>query len=306
MQEPSGRTKEPKLDADSNSVAVSKRPTIVFIVTMALLLDYMLLTVIVAIIPEILYRIENNDTKLDSTTVISPTHEILTNFSNERLFRSNSLINSRSVMLKPYQNKSVKLEANILSRNMHQDKTTIDGYIAKPNEQVNSLELVHRKKLISTRKQENKVSDEGLKVGILLASKALVQLLVNPFVGYLTDRIGYKTPMVIGFSIMVISTLAFAFGSSYPFLLFARAFQGVGSSCVGVSGMAVLAQSYPEDNERGKVMGIALSGGLAGGVLIGPPFGGFMSEFVGKSSPFLVLAMLSFIGVILQTVYYLS
>jgi DHA1 family solute carrier family 18 vesicular amine transporter 1/2 len=106
--------------------------------------------------------------------------------------------------------------------------------------------------------------------------------------------------MVIGFSIMVISTLAFAFGSNYPFLLFARAFQGIGSSCVGVSGMAALAQSYPEDNERGKVMGIALSGGLAGGVLIGPPFGGFMSEFVGKSSPFLVLAMLSFIGVILQ------
>jgi len=39
-------------------------------------------------------------------------------------------------------------------------------------------------------------------------------------------------------------------------------------------------------------MAIAL-GGLALGVLIGPPFGGVMYEFIGKSSPFVVLALLA-------------
>lgn len=39
-------------------------------------------------------------------------------------------------------------------------------------------------------------------------------------------------------------------------------------------------------------MGIAL-GGLALGVLIGPPFGGVMYEFVGKSAPFLILSALA-------------
>lgn len=39
-------------------------------------------------------------------------------------------------------------------------------------------------------------------------------------------------------------------------------------------------------------MGIAL-GGLALGVLIGPPFGGIMYEFVGKSAPFLILSGLA-------------
>ena len=39
-------------------------------------------------------------------------------------------------------------------------------------------------------------------------------------------------------------------------------------------------------------MGIAL-GGLALGVLIGPPFGGFMYQYVGKSAPFIVLAFLA-------------
>lgn len=44
--------------------------------------------------------------------------------------------------------------------------------------------------------------------------------------------------------------------------------------------------------ERGNAMGIAL-GGLALGVLIGPPFGGIMYEFVGKSAPFLILSALA-------------
>ena len=54
----------------------------------------------------------------------------------------------------------------------------------------------------------------------------------------------------------------------------------------------MLADRYPDDKERGNAMGIAL-GGLALGVLIGPPFGGFMYQFVGKSAPFIVLAFLA-------------
>ena len=54
----------------------------------------------------------------------------------------------------------------------------------------------------------------------------------------------------------------------------------------------MLAERFPDDKERGNAMAIAL-GGLALGVLIGPPFGGFMYQFVGKSAPFIVLALLA-------------
>lgn len=57
-------------------------------------------------------------------------------------------------------------------------------------------------------------------------------------------------------------------------------------------GMGMLAERYPDDKERGNAMGIAL-GGLALGVLIGPPFGGVMFQFVGKTAPFLILAVLA-------------
>lgn len=56
--------------------------------------------------------------------------------------------------------------------------------------------------------------------------------------------------------------------------------------------MGMLAERYPDDEERGNAMGIAL-GGLALGVLIGPPFGGVMYEFVGKTAPFLILSVLA-------------
>jgi MFS transporter, DHA1 family, solute carrier family 18 (vesicular amine transporter), member 1/2 len=56
--------------------------------------------------------------------------------------------------------------------------------------------------------------------------------------------------------------------------------------------MGMLADRYTDDKERGNAMGIAL-GGLALGVLIGPPFGGIMYEFVGKSAPFLILSILA-------------
>ncbi|CAJ0958008.1 unnamed protein product, partial [Mesorhabditis belari] len=57
-------------------------------------------------------------------------------------------------------------------------------------------------------------------------------------------------------------------------------------------GMGMLAQAYPDDAERGSAIGIAL-GGLALGVLVGPPYGGVLYEWAGKPLPFILLALLA-------------
>nr|pir hypothetical protein W01C8.6 - Caenorhabditis elegans [Caenorhabditis elegans] len=54
----------------------------------------------------------------------------------------------------------------------------------------------------------------------------------------------------------------------------------------------MLAQAYPDDLERGSAMGIAL-GGLALGVLVGPPYGGLLYQWSGKELPFVLLALLA-------------
>uniref|UniRef100_A0A3P8VJV9 Solute carrier family 18 member A1 n=1 Tax=Cynoglossus semilaevis TaxID=244447 RepID=A0A3P8VJV9_CYNSE len=140
-----------------------------------------------------------------------------------------------------------------------------------------------------------RVLEENVHVGLLFASKALVQLLVNPFVGPLTNS-SWSSKIT---ACVCVCVLVFAFSGTYALLFFARSLQGNGSSFSSVAGLGMLASVYTDDEERGVAMGVAL-GGLAMGVLIGAPFGSVMYEFVGKSAPFLVLAFLALFNGALQ------
>lgn len=130
--------------------------------------------------------------------------------------------------------------------------------------------------------------------GVLFASKAIVQLMVNPFSGALIDRIGYDLPMMIGLCIMFLSTALFACGRSYGLLFFARSLQGVGSAFADTSGLAMIADRFTEENERSKALGIALAF-ISFGCLVAPPFGGALYQFAGKEIPFLILALVSLV-----------
>lgn len=90
---------------------------------------------------------------------------------------------------------------------------------------------------------------EDVAVGTLFGSKAIIQLLVNPFSGALIDRIGYDIPMCIGLSVIFISTTTFAFGRSYSVLFLARSLQGVGSAFADTSGLGEQ-QSRAEQREK--------------------------------------------------------
>ncbi|XP_061602168.1 synaptic vesicular amine transporter [Cololabis saira] len=246
------------------------RKLILFIVFVALLLDNMLLTVVVPIIPSYLYTLdESTDVALRNT---SPSrqeppgsfHTIVSLYDQTaRVTSSNST--SRSTDLVPPTRSAAPLPQN-------------------------SSECPQA---------GSRLLNENVKVGMLFASKATVQLITNPFIGPLTNRIGYQLPIFAGFCIMFVSTIMFAFSSSYSLLFLARSFQGVGSSCSSVAGMGMLASVYTDDEERGHAIGVAL-GGLALGVLVGPPFGSVMYDFVGKTAPFLILAFLAMFDGALQ------
>ncbi|KAJ9584548.1 hypothetical protein L9F63_021106 [Diploptera punctata] len=232
------------------------RKLVLVIVAIALLLDNMLLTTVVPIIPEFLYEIRHPN---ETYTAELPT----TTTTTQPPFCNNNNNNNRDV-----------------------NQTNKEEFLGEQTTTPYDTDQIKQKK------RHKDLVEETVDVGMMFASKAFVQLLANPIVGPLTHRIGYSIPMFTGFIIMFLSTLIFAFGRSYTVLFLARALQGIGSSCSSVSGMGMLAERYPDDKERGNAMGIAL-GGLALGVLIGPPFGGVMYEFVGKSAPFLVLSALA-------------
>lgn len=99
---------------------------------------------------------------------------------------------------------------------------------------------------------------ENAEVGIMFASKPIVQALTNLVVGPLTNKIGYSWPLFAGLILLFLSTmglflkfnlssnfylffhLVFAIGTTYPVLFLARSMQGVGSAFTSVAGMGMV------------------------------------------------------------------
>ena len=52
------------------------------------------------------------------------------------------------------------------------------------------------------------IIEENGKVGALFASKALVQLLINPCVGSITNYYGYSVPFIFGTIVLFISSMS--------------------------------------------------------------------------------------------------
>uniref|UniRef100_A0A914YRS3 Major facilitator superfamily (MFS) profile domain-containing protein n=1 Tax=Panagrolaimus superbus TaxID=310955 RepID=A0A914YRS3_9BILA len=136
--------------------------------------------------------------------------------------------------------------------------------------------------------------NEEIELGWLFASKALLQIFVNPFSGFIIDRIGYELPMIIGLIVMFSSTAIFALGKSYSVLFFARSLQGFGSAFADTSGLAMIADRFTEESERSAALGIALAF-ISFGCLVAPPFGSVLYSIAGKPVPFLILSFICLI-----------
>ncbi|XP_023570412.1 chromaffin granule amine transporter isoform X2 [Octodon degus] len=224
------------------------RQLVLVVVFVALLLDNMLLTVVVPIVPTFLYATEFKE-------------------SNSSLHRGH-LPSSPQAPTAPaftaifsfFDNTTVVVEEGVSRGTAWPNGSS--STIPPPATEASSA---HKNNCLQGTEF---LEEENIRVGVLFASKALMQLLVNPFVGPLTNRVGYHIPMFAGFVIMFLSTIMFAFSGTYSLLFVARTLQGIGSSFSSVA--------------------------------VGAPFGSVMYEFVGKSAPFLILAFLALLDGALQ------
>lgn len=123
-------------------------------------------------------------------------------------------------------------------------------------------------------------------IGFLFSSYAIALLIATPVFGVLSDKIGRKGPMLWGLMGLAASTLFYAFATQFWMLVIARSLQGISAAITWTAGFALLADLYPLQ-ERGRVMGIALSGQSIG-TLIGPTVGGWLFQLGGYKLPFLI------------------
>jgi multidrug resistance protein len=262
-----------------------QRALLLTAVCVALLLDNMLYMVIVPIIPDYLRHIgawhthrlpvEHPSPSIPPTISLSislPSHVNSSAFAHQ----------SPSSSVRPHS--ALQISSNSSSDASSTHRPTDQGASS-----LNSQRASVKRPLTSVGGRLVYEGEDGA-IGILFASKAVVQLLVNPFSGTLIDRVGAGRPMLFGLLVMFLSTAVFAAGRSYSILLLARSLQGVGSAFADTGGFALLAARFSQPKQREQALGLALSF-VSFGCLFAPPFGALLYEFFGKELPFVVLSL---------------
>ncbi|HEY4432251.1 MAG TPA: MFS transporter [Paenibacillus sp.] len=133
----------------------------------------------------------------------------------------------------------------------------------------------------------NELGISGSTVGLLVASFSLAQLLVSPFAGRLSDRIGRKKVIVAGLIVFAFSELLFGLANVSWLLFVSRLLGGVGAALIMPAVMAYVADTTSFE-ERAKGMGL-INAAITTGFIIGPGIGGYLAE-LGMRVPFFCAA----------------
>ncbi|WP_336249722.1 MFS transporter [Stomatohabitans albus] len=136
--------------------------------------------------------------------------------------------------------------------------------------------------------------------GVLFASYAFAMVIATVYAGWMVDRYGPKTPLLIGLIGMGLATFCFALGEPFSLLLIARLAQGFSGGITWVAALALIAATTPLQR-RGSAFGIAI-GASSLGFLVGPPLAGVMATVWGSGSPFIFAGLIAIIDGILRIV----
>ncbi|MFN2198219.1 MAG: MFS transporter [Anaerolineales bacterium] len=134
-------------------------------------------------------------------------------------------------------------------------------------------------------------------VGLVLSGQAIGMLIMDIPSGMVMRRLGQRRAMIVGLSLVALSTLALFWARSVPEALLYRIFSGMGFSVFGVSRHAYIAENAVI-GVRGRA--VALFGGINRiGRFSGPAIGGMIGSALSLRAPFLIMGLLISIALFL-------
>ena len=125
-----------------------------------------------------------------------------------------------------------------------------------------------------------------------------VAALSVPF-GRMADLTSRKKVLVSGILIFAVSSLAAAFSINMGMMLVLRICQGIGAAMIFCTNMAVLISAFP-NKDRGKVLGYSTASTYIG-LSAGPVVGGFLNNYLGWRSIFILIFLIS--AIVLYTAF---
>ncbi|MDF1539075.1 MAG: MFS transporter [Candidatus Thorarchaeota archaeon] len=122
-----------------------------------------------------------------------------------------------------------------------------------------------------------------------------------PLMGKIGDRLGKTRVFQMGMIIFIIGSFFCALSTTLPILVVSRIFQAIGASIMSANGMALITY-FTTPQDRGRAIGM-ISVILAAALGLGPVIGGFLSQYYGWPSIFLVNLPIGVIGYLLMQKY---
>ena len=113
--------------------------------------------------------------------------------------------------------------------------------------------------------------------------------------GALGDRVGAKRVFAAGFAVFTLASLACALAPSLPWLIAARAAQGLGAAILVPNSLALLNHAYRDEQARGRAVA-TWAAGASVALTTGPLVGGSLIALFGWRSIFLVNLPLGAVG----------
>jgi len=137
----------------------------------------------------------------------------------------------------------------------------------------------------------------GIQLGLLTGSFAITRTITTFLGGWLADKVGRKTPVIVGLLAYSVVMTLYGFSQDVNQLILLRGLQGLASGIVWpVISVMVADIALPED--RSKAMGL-YEMMLFLGRVVGPGLGGVLSDVFTQAVPFFFCGMLAFLSMIL-------
>jgi DHA1 family multidrug resistance protein-like MFS transporter len=137
----------------------------------------------------------------------------------------------------------------------------------------------------------------NIQLGIIFSGFALSRGIFAPIIGNYSDHHGRKNLIVVGLIFFIVLSICFALASSPLTLTIIRVVQGFSSILVTPVTQAYIGDITPKGKE-GNYMNLFFMSFFAGQAA-GPYFGGYLTDHFNIRMPFYVMALLSFLALIL-------